>query len=197
MIRIDTIDDFLAERARLLEPVTITSRTHGPIAVPCMHTMLVRVALVVENLYNPNSVPPDKMDLLRQSVLDNGVCFPVVTIYDDEQRLFIIVDGAHRRMIHGADWLDCDYIPVVVLPHDVSKRLTATWQFNKARGVHQVDLDAELIRRLVDQGLSDAEIAERIGVDEDTVYRYKQVTGVAELFRNADWSSAWEVDDGA
>lgn len=196
MLRVETAADFVALRPAL-EPVTITSRTHGAIPVPCMTTLLVRAELVVENLYNPNSVPPDKMELLQQSILDNGVAFPVVTVWDDDQQKFVVVDGAHRTMMLGVSWLDCDYIPVVVLPHGVEKRLAATWQFNKARGVHQVDLDADLIRRLVEQGLSDDEIAVRLGVDTDTVFRYKQVTGIAELFRGAEWSSAWEVDDEA
>lgn len=194
--RIDSMDEFFLVRAGLV-PVYIQSRSNGAILVPCMNTVLVRVELVIENLYNPNSVAPDKMQLLLQSIIDNGVCFPVVAIWDDEQKRFVVIDGAHRRIVHGPDWLDCDYIPLVFLEHDMSRRLAATWQFNKARGVHQVDLDAELIRRLVQQGLADDEIAAKLGVDADTVYRYKQVTGVAELFRNAEWSRAWEmVDDG-
>ena len=199
MRRIDTIEQF-HEAREAMEPVYITSRTHGRVEVPCMNTMLVRVELVLENLYNPNSVPPDKMALLQQSILDNGVCFPVVTIWDDEQQKFVVIDGAHRRMIHGPDWLDCDYIPLVVLSHGMSKRLAATWQCNKARGVHQVDLDAELIRRLGEQGLSDEQVAERLGVDVDTVFRYRQVAGIAEVIgAKAEWSMAWEMrkDDDA
>lgn len=195
MRRINTIEQFLEAR-ETVEPVYIMSSTHGRILVPCMNTMLVRVGLVLENLYNPNSVPPDKMSLLMQSILDNGVCFPVVTIWDDDQRKFVVIDGAHRRMLHGPDWLDCDYIPLVVLSHDMSKRLAATWQFNKARGVHQVDLDAELIRRLGEQGLSDEDVAERLGVDVDTVFRYRQVAGIAEVIgAKAEWSRAWEMVD--
>ena len=191
---IDTIDQFRAARASI-QPVYVTSRTHGKVLVPCMKTLLVRVGLVVENLYNPNAVAPDKMELLSQSIRDNGFCFPVVTIWDDALERFVVIDGAHRRLILGPDWLDCDYLPVVVLDHDASKRLAATWQFNKARGVHQVDLDAELIRRMLDQGMTDADVAEKLGTDADTVYRYKQVTGVAELFRKADWSGAWEMKE--
>jgi ParB-like chromosome segregation protein Spo0J len=190
--RIDTLEDFRAARSAL-EPVYITSRTHGKILVPCVNTWLVRVELVVANAYNPNSVPPDRLQLLLQSILDNGFCFPVVAIWDDESEKFVIIDGFHRSLVVGTDWLDCDYIPVVLLAHDMSKRLAATWQFNKARGVHQVDLDADLIRRLVEQGLTDEQIGERLGVDLDTVYRYKQVTGVAALFQGATWSTAWEM----
>lgn len=197
MDRIDSPADFYAWRERHAEVVTVTSRAKGPVAIPCMHTVLVRIEMVHENLYNPNEVSPDKMDLLRESILDNGFCFPVVTVWDPEQEALIVIDGAHRRMIFGDAWLDCDYVPCVVLPHDMSKRLAATWQFNKARGVHQVDLDADLIRRMIGQGLGDAEVAQRLGVDLDTVHRYKQVTGIAELFRDVCWSDAWEMVDDA
>ena len=195
MNRIDTIEQYHSERARFDEPVFITSKSRGKIAVPCMHTTLVRTELVVNNLYNPNEVSPDKMDLLLQSICDNGFCFPVVTIFDDEQGKFVVIDGAHRRAVLGDEWLDCDYIPLVVLPHDMTKRLAATWQFNKARGTHQVDLDAELIRRMLEQGLTDEVVAEKLGVDLDTVHRYKQVTGIAALFANQTYSRAWEMVD--
>jgi ParB-like chromosome segregation protein Spo0J len=193
--RIDTLAEFLAILP-LVEPVYITSRVRGPILVPCMNTLLVKYELVVENLYNPNSVSEEKLrGLAFESIPDNGVCFPVVVICDEVR--FVIIDGAHRDRALGPDWLDCDYIPVVVLAHDISRRHIATWQFNKLRGHHQVDLDAELIRTLVEQGLSDEDIAAKLAVDLDTVYRYKQVTGVPELFKNANWSGAWEmVDDG-
>lgn len=192
--RIETVAEFLTMRDAI-EPVYVASRTHGQILVPCMNTLLVRVGIVVENLYNPNHMVHEKMLGLRESMLDNGVCFPVVAICDEEQARFVISDGAHRYRMHGPEWLDCDYIPVVVLPHDMSKRIIATWQFNKVKGHHQIDLDAELIRRLIEQGLSDEEIAQKLAIDVDTVYRYKQVTGVAELFKNATYSGAWEMAD--
>ena len=194
MIAIDTMEDFLAARSAMV-PVYITSKTHGKILVPCMNTFLVRTELVLENLYNPNTVSDDKMALLHESIVANGFCFPVVVIWDDEQRRFVVIDGAHRRQIVGPDWLDCDYVPVVVLAHGTDKRLTATWQFNKARGVHQVDMDAELIRKLIEQGVAEDSIATRLGIDLDTIHRYKQLTGVAELFSKAEYSMAWEIEE--
>jgi DNA invertase Pin-like site-specific DNA recombinase len=74
--------------------------------------------------------------------------------------------------------------------------MTATVQFNKARGVHQVDLDAEVIRALIEQGMGEEEIAAKLGIDEDTVHRYKQLTGIAELFKNTTYSTAWEMVEG-
>lgn len=194
MLRVDTMDDFRALRARL-KPVYITSATHGRVLVPCVNTILVRCELVVANAYNPNHVSEDKMRLLQQSVLDNGFCFPVVTIWDDELGRFVIIDGFHRRTIAGAEWLDFDYLPVVVLAHDISQRMAATVQFNKARGVHQVDLDAEVIRSLLEQGLTEEDVATKLGIDLDTVHRYKQLTGIAALFANTEYSTAWRMTD--
>lgn len=191
-MRIDTIEDFHQARSRMA-PVFVQSKTSGPVEVPCMNTLLVKTELVVANAYNPNSVPTDKMNLLMQSVLDNGFCFPVVTIWDDEAAHFVIIDGFHRRTIGGDDWLDLDYIPVVVLSHDMTKRMAATMQFNKARGVHQVDLDAEIVRKLAEQGLSDEDIATKLGLELESVHRYKQVAGVAALFANSEYSGAWEM----
>lgn len=189
---IQTMDDFLQARSEIV-PVFIHSKTHGDVLVPCCNTLLVKSELIAANAYNPNHVSDDKMNLLMQSILDNGFCFPVVAIWDDDQRLFVIVDGFHRTVIGGKDWLDFDYIPVVVLTHDITKRMAATVQFNKARGVHQVDLDAEVVRALIEQGVSEPDIAMRLGMDLEAVHRYKQITGVAELFRNAEYSMAWEI----
>ncbi|MBI3654037.1 MAG: ParB N-terminal domain-containing protein [Acidobacteria bacterium] len=155
--------------------------------------LLVARELIVANLYNPNSVSPDKLDLLRQSILDNGFCFPIVTIWDDEVERFIIIDGFHRDTMGDPDWLDLDYIPLVLLKHDITRRMTATVQFNKARGVHQVDLDADVIRALIEQGMSEDAIAVHLGIDLETIHRYKQLTGVAELFKNASYSMSWDV----
>lgn len=196
MVRhINTAEDFALYLAEL-EPIAITSRTHGRVLVPCMTTVLVRRDLVVANNWNPNSVSPDKMALLRESILSNGFCFPVVAIWDRDAASFVIVDGFHRTTIGGPDWLDLDYIPVVVLEHDMVARMTATMQFNRARGVHQVDLDAEVVRKLIEQGVSEEEVAVKLGMELDAVHRYKQVTGVAALFARVDYSQAWEMRDG-
>ena len=192
VIRIDTMEQFLAARPSLA-PVHINSKTHGKVLVPCANTILVRPALIVANIYNPNSVSSDKMELLKQSILDNGFAFPVVAIWDDDQQRFVVIDGFHRTTIGGPDWLDFDYVPVAVLDHDITKRMAATVQFNKARGVHQVDLDAEVIRALIEQGVSEPDIAQRLGIDMETIHRYKQLTGVAELFKNSDYSMSWEM----
>lgn len=165
------------------------------IEIPCLNIKLVKRELLQANNYNPNSVPKDKMLLLKQSIIDNGFCFPIVTIYDSEIEKYIIIDGFHRFTICQKEWLDIEEVPIVILKHDIAKRMTATIQFNKARGVHQVDLDAELIRGLIQQGMNEEDISIHLGIDIDTVFRYKQLTGMAELFKNVDYSISWSMKD--
>jgi ParB-like chromosome segregation protein Spo0J len=165
------------------------------IEIPCLNIKLVKRELLQANNYNPNSVPKDKMLLLKQSIIDNGFCFPIVTIYDSEIEKYIIIDGFHRFTICQKEWLDIEEVPIVVLKHNIAKRMAATMQFNKARGVHQVDLDAELIRGLIQQGMNEEEISIHLGIDIDTVFRYKQLTGMAELFKNVDYSISWSMKD--
>lgn len=187
---IETVEQYLAYPTT---PVVVSARRKQKILIPCANTLVVARGLVQANTYNPNSVSDEKMELLRQSIVDNGFAFPIVTIYDPELEKFVIIDGFHRYWISGPDWLGMSHVPVVVLEHDIAKRMAATWQFNKARGVHQVDLDADLIRALIQQGLTDDEITTRLGIDLDTVLRYKQITGIAELFKGAQYSMPWEM----
>ena len=187
---INTIEDFKIMRANL-KPAYITSKRYGKIPVPCANTILVACELIVANNYNPNFVAKDKMNLLKQSIRDNGFCFPIVTIFDDAEEKFIVIDGFHRKSMGDAAWLDLDYIPLVFVEHDISKRMYATVQFNKARGVHQVDLDADVIRALIEQGKDEEEISVHLGIDIETIHRYKQLTGIADLFKNAEYSMPW------
>lgn len=196
---INTVADFYAIKDQL-EHIMVRS-AKGDIRVPCLSAILVAGHLVRPNTYNPNSVSGNKMAELEQSVLFNGFCFPVATIFDDELEQFVIVDGAHRRIISTNEWLGMEYVPIVWLYHlTMVDCLFATKQFNDARGIHQVDLDAELIRRLSEQGVSDEEISERLQMEIETIHRYKQITGIADLFKNAEYSQSWNIleipDDG-
>lgn len=165
------------------------------IKMPCLDIKLVDRDLVQANNYNPNNVPSDKMELLKQSIIDNGFCFPIVTIWSEEEQKYIIIDGFHRYTMCQPEWLDIKQIPIVVLDHDISQRMAATIQFNKARGVHEIDGDADIVKSLSEQGLSDADICKHLGLDAETVLRYKQLTGILDLFKNTAYSNAWEVSN--
>jgi hypothetical protein len=73
--------------------------------------------------------------------------------------------------------------------------MAATVQFNRARGVHQVELMGDLVQALVQQGVDDEDIAQRLGMEAEEVFRLKQITGIAELFKNQLYSKAWEMQE--
>ena len=166
----------------------------GDISLPCTQTKVVPIDQVQANDYNPNSVPKNNMLLLEESIISNGMCFPVVTIWDADAEKYIIVDGFHRYTIFK-DYLKAKEIPIVVLEEDIVDRMSATVQFNRARGVHQTELMGDLVAALAKQGVDDEEIAKRLGMTLEEVLRLKQVTGIAEIFRNQDYSRSWEMED--
>lgn len=169
----------------------------GNIALPVMKPIIVPIYKVEPNKYNPNKVAINNMDLLERSILDNGFCFAIVTIYDKSRDKYIIVDGFHRYEIFKKHF-KAEEIPIIVLDHNIEKRMAATVQFNRARGVHQVELMGELVRELYEKGLEDEMIAQSLGMEEEEVFRLKQITGIAEIFKNKSYSKSWEmveVDD--
>ena len=51
---------------------------------------------VQPNDYNPNSVAKVEMGLLYKSIKHDGYTQPIVTIYDEDIKKYVIVDGFHR-----------------------------------------------------------------------------------------------------
>ena len=166
----------------------------GKIACPCFDVIMMDIDKVQANNYNPNAVPENNMKLLEQSIIDNGFCFPVVTIYSPEDEKYIIVDGFHRYTIFK-DYLKAKQLPIVVLEQNIKQRMAATVQFNRARGVHQVEMMGDLVKALIDQGADEDDIAKHLGMQLEEVMRLKQITGVAELFKKQLYSPAWEMKD--
>lgn len=166
----------------------------GPIKLPVMDTIIVPIDMVEANNYNPNTVPKNNMKLLETSIINNGFCYAVVTIWDEDLEKYVIIDGFHRYTIFK-DYLQAKEIPIIVLDHDIKKRMEATVQFNRARGVHQVELMGNLVKALVEQGAADEEISKHLGMEIEEVYRLKQITGIAELFKNQIYSKSWEMQE--
>ena len=156
---------------------------------------------VTGNDYNPNVVAPPEMRLLQLSIMADGYTQPIVA-WPTETGVEV-VDGFHRhrvgkevkavsKRVHG-------YLPVTRLNPERTERedrVAATIRHNRARGVHQVDAMSDLVADLVKRGRSDSWIAKELGMDADEVLRLKQVTGLAELFRDREFSKAWEADHG-
>lgn len=88
--------------------------------------------------------------------------------------------------------LHLEQVPIVVLKHDIKKRVAATIQFNRARGTHQIPDMAKIVLSLYEKGWNDLEISEHLGMDLDEVIRLKQMNGLKEAFANHIFSKSWE-----
>ena len=72
--------------------------------------------------------------------------------------------------------------------------MASTIRHNRARGSHNIDLMSTIVSELVEMGKGDAWICKHIGMSKDELLRMKQITGLASLFSNTDFSDSWEAD---
>jgi ParB-like chromosome segregation protein Spo0J len=164
---------------------------------PALSPQLVPAEKVRGNDYNPNTVPAPEMKLLRHSIHRDGVTMAVVVAPDpDDESGVVVVDGFHRTEVIKTDRLVADslggYIPTVKLDRDLPNLMASTVRHNMARGAHRVDLSSKLVAALTKHHWDNDKIGEELGMDPDEVLRMKQVTGLAEMFSDRDFSKAWE-----
>jgi ParB-like chromosome segregation protein Spo0J len=167
-------------------------------AEPVDCVIWVKNNLVFANDYNPNSVAPPEMKLLEHSISEDGYTQPIVSWKNELGHE--VVDGFHRHRcgkesaviqsrVHG-------HLPVVVINNDrndKNDRMASTIRHNRARGEHKVDSMADIVVELKRRFWSDAKIAVELGMDTDEVLRLQQVTGLASLFCDREFSEAWEA----
>lgn len=169
------------------------SPVYGIVAVP--------VEKVEANTYNPNKVAPPEMQLLYDSIKEDGYTMPVVCYYDSERDRYIIVDGFHRYriMLEHRDIYEREggLLPVSVIDKPLDSRMASTIRHNRARGVHDVDLMSNIVSELHELGRSDAWISRHLGMDPDEILRLKQITGLSALFRDNEFGQAWIPADDA
>ena len=148
------------------------------------------------NSYNPNAVAPAEMKLLYDSIKEDGYTMPIVCYYIKDEDIYEIVDGFHRYSIMRLhkDIYDREggMLPVSVIDKPIGERMASTIRHNRARGSHNVDLMSGIVGELHELGKTDAWIMKHLGMDADEVLRLKQLSGLAQLFKDKDFSEAWE-----
>lgn len=161
---------------------------------PCMDVKLVPIDKVIANNWNPNKVAKPEMKLLAHSIEEDGLTMPIVTYYDDKIDKYVVVDGFHRYTI-VKDYFESDVIAVTVLKKDEKNLMASTVRHNRARGVHKVDLQADMVVDLIKKGWTDEQVSKHLGMTPEEVLRLKQVTGVKEVFKNRDFSRSWIINN--
>ena len=160
----------------------------------------VKCDTVIANDYNPNSVAPPEMELLRVSIMADGYTQPVVTMPTEEG--YTVIDGFHRtrvskecqdvrERVHG-------HTPVVKIKEsqeDRSDRIASTIRHNRARGKHRVEAMSDIVIELKRRNWTDEKIAKNLGMEPDEILRLCQISGLSELFQDQEFSASWDVDD--
>jgi len=151
------------------------------------------------NDYNPNSVAPPEMILLEHSIEHDGYTQPVVA-WPDSDSTFEVVDGFHRTSVAKRSAMVRGrlqgYMPLVAIQNDNADRndrIAATIRHNRARGKHNVNSMSDIVIELKRRNWSDDRIARELGMDADEVLRLCQVSGLAEVFANEEFSKSWDA----
>lgn len=194
------LDDLpLEQKVEALNQLRQQLCAHSPFTdepVDCVQWVLAEQ--VEGNDYNPNTVAPPEMKLLERSINADGYTQPIVA-HQPQQHQYVVVDGFHRQRIgskkgpihkrlHG-------YLPIVTIRAergDATDRIAATIRHNRARGVHGVLPMTDIVVKLLQAGWHEKDVARELGMDDDEVLRFKQVSGLPELFREGDYSRSWE-----
>lgn len=155
---------------------------------------------VQANEYNPNVVAPVEMKLLKTSIDEDGYTQPIVSWQTNNH--YEVVDGFHRSRI-GKEYKDIEkrlqgYLPLVVINNtrsELGDRMASTIRHNRARGKHTVEGMSDIVVELKKRNWSDEKIAKSLGMEQDEILRLCQITGLAELFTDQDFSKSWELED--
>ena len=153
----------------------------------------VKLSELQPNEYNPNKMDSTHMSLLRQSIERFGFLFPIITTWDDKLQKYRIIDGYHRyETLKRMNEEEAAILDLKLSYHD-SVQLTVL--MNRIKGFHQVELMSELVVKLGDLGLTDYEICENLGMENEEFIRLKQQLGIAHAFRDHKYTKSWEEVD--
>jgi ParB-like chromosome segregation protein Spo0J len=187
------------EQIETINALRLELHQHSPFASEPVDCVLwVKAEAVEANDYNPNRVAPPEMKLLERSIQEDGYTQPVVVFL--EEGGYTVVDGFHRHRV-GRESKAVrkqikGYLPVTLIRPNregYADRMASTIRHNRARGKHQVQAMSEIVRELARRNWSDEKIGRELGMDADEVLRLKQISGLAEMFSDREFSDAWEV----
>jgi len=188
------------ERIAVLNEIRLALHEVSPLKhepVDCV--LWIEADNVQANDYNPNVVAPPEMRLLELSIEADGFTQPIVTFPINGHRE--VVDGFHRNLVGKESKAVRErtqgYLPVTTIRaerREREDRIASTIRHNRARGQHQVADMSEIVVELSRRNWSEEKIGRELGMDPDEVLRLKQISGLAEMFADQEFSEAWEID---
>lgn len=191
----------LASKIEIINSIRKSLGEHSPFhdePVDCVQW--ISIEKVIANDYNPNVVAPPEMKLLEHSIREDHFTQPIVSWISDG--CYEVIDGFHRNRV-GRECQDIKerlhgYLPLSIINDgrlERSDRIAATIRHNRARGKHQITGMSNIVIELKRRNWSDKKIGNELGMEPDEVLRLCQITGLAEMFANREFSEAWEVEE--
>lgn len=192
----------LEEKVATLNEFKIMMHEVSPFkSEPVDLVLWVKNERVGANDYNPNSVAPPEMELLEHSISTDGYTQPIVSWEKEDEDNYEVVDGFHRSRVGKESEIVRErvngYVPLTVIKDSQlgrNDRIASTIRHNRARGKHKVESMSEIVLELKRRNWSDKKVAKELGMDQDEVLRLTQIQGLAEMFKNEEFTQAWEVD---
>lgn len=167
---------------------------HNPVA----RIQFIDVDMIEPNDYNPNAVAKQEMKLLETSIDHDGYTQPTVTIWDEQKQKYVIIDGFHRYYVMKTSKLinerNGGKLPIVILDKNINERMASTVRHNRARGKHSLTGMGNIVISMANNGMSDEEICNELGLEPDELVRLKYTTGIDKLFGNNDYTQAKKMD---
>lgn len=197
-----TIDD-ISEIDQKVEMINAVRRELHKISPfnqePVDFVVWIKKEEIIANDYNPNVVAPPEMELLAHSIEKDGYTQPIVSWANDDH--FEVVDGFHRHKV-GKENKNVSarmkgFLPCVCINEKTAEkgdRVASTIRHNRARGKHRIDSMSDIVLELKRRGWSDNKIGKELGMDPDEVLRLAQISGLAEMFKDREFSEAWEAE---
>lgn len=196
---LESIDEF-TRVAAINEIKTALHRISPMKNEPVDCVLWVPADSVTGNDYNPNSVAPPEMRLLEKSIESDGYTQPIVTMLKEDFEREVI-DGFHRHIVgthfESVSRRILGYLPVVTINKDRtdrSDRIAATIRHNRARGKHRVEGMSDIVVELKRRNWTDDKIGRELGMEPDEVLRLSQISGLAEMFSDAEFTQSWDID---
>lgn len=192
----------LDEKVSILNAIKIAMHKISPFKTEPVDCVLwVKNDTVHANDYNPNSVAPPEMELLRLSISADGYTQPIVSMLEENKQTREVIDGFHRNRV-GKECEDIQkrvhgYLPVVTINEDrknLNDRMASTIRHNRARGKHKIQAMSDIVLDLKKRNWSDDKIARNLGMDADEVLRLCQIGGLSELFKDEEFTEAWKPE---
>ncbi len=143
------------------------------------------IDLLKPNDWNPNRQDEHDFELLCKSMEEDGFTQPII-IHSGTN---IIVDGEHRW--RAAKVLGFKEIPVVKVDMPIEQMKLSTIRHNRARGHHDIELEAEILKDLEKLGAL-AWAQDSLMLSDKDLEKLLEDVEAPEVMANEDFSQSWE-----